>query len=302
MSAAIGTLGKLGIGAASPVTYALDFQSEGIVKRQESVNGNGVRGTRSHTVERTRAGLQRIGGPLSLQPNSADIHQLLPWVLGTNGTVVSGTNKQYILAEGVQSRYVTVDRHAKVFTYATTGVDRCTIRGDQGALVGFDLDLIAATESVGNAGTFPAIYTDVTTNPFILSDLTLSVNSTSVTAKGFEVSISNDIDRDRFFNSNTLTALVARDREVTFKTRLPYGDFTALYDLGAATGIAVTATLTNGTSVMVVTMPKVVFPPMSPRVEGRTEVMLDLEGRAYRYGDPSDATKAEIIVTLDTGA
>ena len=302
MAAAIGTLAKLGIGATSPVTYGLDFKTEALKRKQESVNGNGTRGNLSHTMERVRAGLNKIDGPISLQPNAADYHELLPWLLGTAAATVSGTLKRYNIANAALSRYVTVDRHAKVFAYATVGVNSFTLKAEQGQLLDLDLDLLAATETVGNAGTFPAIYPDVTTNPFILSDLVLSVNATTVTAKSFELMVNNDLDKDRFFNSNTLSAIVKRDREVTFKTKLPYGDFTALYDLGAATGVAVLATFTIGSVAMIISLPKVIFPPVSPGVDGRVEVMLELEGRAYRHGDVTDATKDELIVTLDTGA
>lgn len=302
MAAAVGTLGKMGIGASSPTDWAIDFKSESLKLRQERPDGNGVRGTRSRTVERTKAGLKRINGPLSFQPNAADLHRLLPWGFGTAAETISGTNKRYRLAEAAATRYVQIDRHAKVFTYSLVGVNTMTFRCEQGQILDVDLDCLASTETVGAAGTFPAIYTDITTNPFILSEVALTVGGTTVTAKSFEVGLDNKLDSDRFFNSNTLSAVVALDRMVTFKTLLPYGDFTALYDLGAATGVAVVITLTNGSVVMTMTMPKVTFPPISPNVPGRVEVMLELEGQAFRYGDPSDADKAEIIVTLDTGA
>lgn len=301
MAGAIGTLARLGIGDASPTTYGLDFRSEGLRMRQDSVNGNGTRGTFSHTVERVRAGLKKIEGPLSLQPNAADYHQLWPWILGAAGSVISGTQYSYPLGNATTGKFVQIDRIGKVFTYSGVAVNGFRLAAEQGALVDLELDLVAIDETVGNAGTFPAIYADVTTAPFILSDLTLSVNSTTVTAKNFEVSGEFDIDKDRFFNSNTLSATLKRDRNIMFKTNLPYGDFVALYNTGAANGVAVLATLTNGSVEMVLSMQKVVFAPMSPVVEGRVEVMLPLEGRAYRHGTQTDATKNELIVTLDTG-
>lgn len=293
MAAAIGTLGKLGIDSVSPVTKMFDFRSEALARKDDSVNGNGVRGTRSHHINRVRAGLQKISGNIALQPNAYDLSLLLPWILC--GTTVGNWHK---LGEAAATRYVSIDRHAKVFNYATVGVGKATFKADQGALLDCDLDLVACTETVANAGTFPALQPDRTSNPFILSDLALSVNSTVIPAKSFELSIDNDIDDDRFFNSNTMTAIVARDREITFKTRIPYGEATALYNLGAGTGIAVSAILTNGVQVLSFQMANVVFPPMSPLVPGREEVMLDLEGRAYRSGDTTDDTTQELVTTL----
>lgn len=301
MAAALGTQGRYGFSAGSPVDYCMDIADEDLALDQESLNGNGIRGTRSHTVERVRAGLQRVGGPVRSMPSAADYHKLWPCVLGAAGALVSGTNYRYNLAETVPARYVTVDRHAKVFTYATCGVNTFTLRATQGQMAEVELGLIGATETVGNAGTFPAVYPDVTTNPFVLTDCAMTVGGTTVTPQSFELTVNNDIDPDRFFNSLTLTALAVRDREVTFKTVLPYGDFTALYNLGAATGVAVLCTLTIGSITMIISMQKVVFPPRSPTVPGRQEVMMTLQGRAYRFGTQTDATKDEIIVLLDTG-
>lgn len=302
MAAAVGTLGQMGIGTANPTTYMLDFMSESLRRVDESVDGNGVRGTRSRHATRVRAGLQRIAGPVRWQPNAADLHQLLPWILCGTTTVVSGTKKWYHLGETAATRYVQIDRHAKVFTYSTVGVDTCKFSADQGALLNAEAGLVACTETVGNAGTFPALAVDITTNPFILSDLVMTVGGTTVTAKRFEVELNNNIDKDRFFNSNTMTAVVALDRVVTFRTQLPYGDFTALYNTGAGTGVAVLATFTNGSVSLIFNMGSVIFPPMSPLVPGREEVMLDLEGKAYRTGALSDSDAGhELITHLDTG-
>lgn len=301
MTAAIGTLGRLGIGASSPVDYCLDFKSAPFGAKQESMNGNGVRGTLQHTVERVRAGLIRVDGTVDLTPQAADYHRLWPWVLGGAAVTISGTNKRYNEAETAVERYLTIDKHQKVMTYDGVVVNQATLTASQGEFLDMNLDLVGKTETVGNAGTFPGIYADVTTNPFIMSHLTLSVNSTTVTAKTFEVTVNNNVDKDRYFNSNTLSKAIWLDREVRFKTQLPYGDFTALYNTGAETGIAVLATFQIGSVVMTVSMQKVVFEPVTPPVEGRREVMLDLEGRAYRSGTQTDATKDQIIVTLDTG-
>lgn len=303
MAGAIGTLGRLGIGATSPVTYGLDFKSETFGAKQESMNGNGVRGTLEHTVERVRAGLIRIDGGIDLTPQAADYHQLLPWILGGAGTVVSGTNKRYNIAETAVERYVTIDRHAKVFTYNGVVVNQATFSAQQGEFLDVSLDLVGLTETVANAGTFPAVYPDLTTNPLILSQMTINIGgSTGVTVKSFEVTVNNNVDKDRYFNSNNLSKGIWYDREVRFKTQVPYGDYVTLYNTGADTGVAVQATFTMGTTTMIFSMQKVVFEPQHPAVEGRKEVMMNLEGRAYRFGTQTDATKDSIIVTLDTGA
>lgn len=303
MTAAVGTLGALGLDTVSPVTKMIDFRSESLQRKDESVDGNGVRGTRARHIARVRASLQKIGGPLSFQPNALDLGLLLQWIMCGTVTNVAGTNNWYKLGESAVTRYVAIDRRSKVFTYAGVGVNRATFKCEQGQMLGIDIDTVALTETVGNSGTFPALQPDRTTNPFILSDLTLSVNGVgAVTAKSLEIVVENHIDEDRFFNSNTMSEIVMLDRNVSFKTRVPYGDWSQFYNLGAGTGVSVIATLTNGSWVLSFTMGKVVFPPMSPVIPGREEVMLELDGKAYRDGATTDDTTQELVTKLDYGA
>jgi hypothetical protein len=110
-----------------------------------------------------------------------------------------------------------------------------------------------------------------------------------------DITIDNAIDRDRFFNSQTATALPPMDRHVTMELSAPYGDASALYGMGAA-GAAVVATFTNGGAVLTMTAGRVAFPRKSPGVPGRQEIMLPLHGTAYKSG-----STAELVTTLAVG-
>jgi hypothetical protein len=57
VAAAIGTLSKLGIDTANPVTQRFDFQSESLVCAEEFVDGTGLYGTlsRHHPAPRAAA-------------------------------------------------------------------------------------------------------------------------------------------------------------------------------------------------------------------------------------------------------
>lgn len=289
MTAAIGTLGKLGIGASSPVTSWLDFQSETLKSKQEIFNGNGVRGTRSHTVERTRASIERVGGGISLIPNAAELAAVMEWIMG--GTPVGTT---YPLADTLPSREVCVDRVTKVFTYTGCKVDKATFKGSQGQALSLDLDVVGLTETIGNAGTFPALSLDVLTGPFMFSDCVITAGGTTLTPKDITIEINNMIDRDRFFNGLTMASVETVDREITFTCTLPYGDQSTLYNAGSA-GVQVVCTFTNGTVSVAFTMVKVVYPKDAPNIEGRKEVMLPITGRAYKSG-----STLELVTVLDS--
>lgn len=287
---------QLGISSNNPVDARFDFRRANIGLVEEHLNTNGIRGTRSPNVARVRQGIRRVQGQLSLQPTAVELAALLPWILGANA---SGTT--YALANVLQKRYVTVARDdgtdGKVFTYDNVAVSRAVFRGQQGMPIDLELDLVGVDETVGNAGTFPSLSIDTTTGPFIFPDSTgaLSINSTTVGAPEFEVTIDNMFDAERFLNSLTLsTSAGATGRQITVRTRLPYSDAEALYGTGAG-GVAVTWTLTNGGTSLAFSFVKVCFPRMQIEVPERGELFVPLQGQAYL----SSSTN-ELVCTLDS--
>lgn len=300
MSAAIGTFTQLAIGSSLALTNRFDFQRGSIGKRQQLLNGNGLRGTLEEDISRIRTNFYRVNGSISFQPNAAELALLLPWILGANA---SGTT--YALSDTLQTRYVQTDQVVKVFAHAGCAVNRARFSASQGGPLSVDLDIVGQTEgnivtttytegAPGNSGTFPSLTIDTATGPFIFTDLSLTVGGVTYNAKDFDLTVDNGIDTERFFNSATLVSAVKRDRKIPFRTTLPYGDAAAVYGSGAA-GVAVNATFTNGTVSILFAMAAVAFPADAPTVPGREEIMLTVEGNAYHTG----ATNS-LIVTLDS--
>jgi hypothetical protein len=285
----------------------VDFLNESLAADENFPDANGLRGTRARSVERIRQGIRRIGGQIHLQPNSLDLSKITNGGVGTNclmswifGGVPSGSGTvTYPLGDSLQAFNVMVDRsdgtNGKVFTYNGVKVNRATFRANQGEPLDVLLDVCGIDESIGNAGTAPSIALDTTTRPFILSDLVMVINSVTYNIPSFELVIDNAIDTNRFFNSNTATALIAADRHVLFNTELPYGDATAAYNTGPA-GVAVTATFTNGSAVLAFSVTRCIFPRHSPTVRGRQEVMLPMRGVCMKSG-----STLEVIPTLNPG-
>lgn len=285
-----GYASQLGISTSNPVDARFDFLSENLVCNEEFPDTGGLRGTRSHVVERVRQGIRHVGGGIVMQPTPVELAALLPWVLG--GTP-SGTT--YPLADALTSRYVTVDRGAKVFTYNGCFIDSATFRASQGQPLQMSLNVVGSDETVGNAASFPSLSIDTTTNAFMFHDCVISIGGSNYAARDFEMTINNHVDRDRFFNAQVLsTATQAMDRNITCRFSLPYGDAAAAYASGAA-GVAVTATFTNGAVSLLFSLVKVCFPRRSPMVGGRQEIMLPLDGVAYR-----SSSTLELVTTLDS--
>lgn len=302
MAGIFGYQGKLGIGTATPVTNRFNFASEDLVLHEEFVDVNKLRGVRSHSSVPVRQGIRRVTGSLHLQPTAVELANLLQWVMG--GTPTGTGTITYPLADVIYpttGMYVVIDRGAGVFTYSGCSVNRATFHCSQGEPLNADLELVGIDETVAAAGTFPVLNLDLTTQPFVFMDMVLSVNGSTSFCRNFELVVDNDLEKERFFNSETVTAIYAKDRHVTITHSLPYGDNPLDYGLGVA-GVSVTLTFTNGTAVLEFNMQNVKYPRRSPHVDGREEVMLPLQGTAYRVGVPTAVGVAdpglELITTL----
>jgi hypothetical protein len=283
MAAGQGSQAKFGIGTTSTVDQPYDFKSESLVCNEDFYDPGGIIGSREHLSERVRQNIRQIGGSVTLEPNSIELANLLPWILGAAG---SGTT--YALADTLPSRYVSVDRVTKVFVYSGCVVNRATFSASEGGPLTVSLDLIGVDETVNNSGTFPSLTISTAAGPYMLSDLAITVSGTTYNFREFSISIDNMLET-RFLNSLTATAITPRDRQVSVGLRGPYGDQSALYGLAVA-GVAVVATFTNSTLSTVFTMPAVQFPRRSPTVGGKSEIYLPLQGIARKSGSTASLT------------
>jgi hypothetical protein len=290
MAGVFGYQAKFGVGSANPVTVAMDIQSEGLVLVEEFADLNGLRGTRSRHKNRRRVARQHVGGPVVIYPTPVELVFWLQYIMG--GTPSAGV---YGLAEALPTFYATSDRIQKVFTYAGCAVDRATLSARSGEALMLTLDVVGQTEAVGNAGTFPALTIDETTQPFIFSDLALVINGQTYLCRELSLTVDNAIDKDRFLNSLTLSSVQATDRHITLATNLPYGDASAAYGAGAA-GVAATATFTNGGTSLLLSMPALQWGKASPVAGGRQEIFLPINAQAME----SAAALDELVATLDS--
>lgn len=288
-----GMLAKLGIGTASPVTQRLEFVNEALILRESVFDGSGIRGSRSHDIARQRLSLQRVTGPIRLQPNAVELSYLLEWILG--GTPTGSPTVSYPLANTIPTRYVTVDRGTYVYTIDGAAIESATFRGSAGDALTVDLEIIGKTSTPGAAGTFPSISFNDATGPFMHHDLVCSILSTTVSVAEWELVIRNYIDRERFFNSRSLVSAVPHDREVSAKLMIPHSVASTFHGQGGA-GVALVGTWTNGNAVFTATMPKFLYPKIDGQVRGRNEIMLPIEGIAKSNGSTS-----ELSVTLNVG-
>lgn len=270
------------IGGNSTATTRYDFRDTPFGLDEHFIDANGLRGTTSHVVERNLAGNRPCSGAVRCQPTAVELANMLEWMM--QGTTSGSPTVTYPLSAGtMKTRAVVIDRVTNVYTYATVGVASWEVSGGEDQALDWTLNLVGLDESVGNAGTFPALTLDTTTFPFKFTDCTLNCASTLYTPKSFRLSVDYHIDRQRFFNSQTLTGIYSQDRTVTFETSLPDGEAHALYGVGRG-GFSVVITATTGNSVLTMTMPAVAAPRRTPPVPERREIMLPIVGQAFRSG------------------
>ncbi len=281
------------------VSEGFVFVSESIAKKGMIVERTGLRGTRSHVADDTRVGPYTVNGQLVLEPTPEDLAIWLPRILGAAPT--GDTPPQYNLAETLPSFTLAIDRVAKVFTYAGCKVNRATFSGAQGGLLRLTLDLVAQSESVGAAGTFPSL-TPTATQPYIFSDLALTLASASREVKQFSLVVDNSLITDRFMNSLTIVNAPEGDRTIRLATTHAWAAANSDLYAQALAGAGGTLQLTNAlggtppigyrTTFSFATLQS---PDRSPQVPGRQEIFLNLEMVARKVGGAD-----EMSVTHDS--
>lgn len=269
----------------------LDFVSESLQATTNLVESDGIRGTRSRNKERVRAGLINVGGNITMNPSPTELDELLEVILG--GTESTDT---FALAETLPTFIIAVDRVAKVFTYAGLVVNTASFTGTPGQPMTLSMDVLGTTETVANAGTFPALTFDLD-SMFVFTDAVFTYNSTAYAVTEFDVTINNNVTA-RFTNSTTATDISPEDREVTLTVTTPYtSSETALYLPGVA-GNAGDLALTNGGQSLTFDFANLkANPDVTPVVGGRGEIFNQITFKSFK----SSSTN-ELIVTHDSTA
>jgi hypothetical protein len=300
MTASAGYAAQLGLDTTSPgntsTMHRFEFASCMLGAHESIIDANGIVGSRSRDIERVRGGLVHVNGVIEMEPTALEWSLLLPWLMG--GTTSGSPAVVYSLGDQMPTQFITVDKVAKVFTYSSCAVNRFTLTGAQGQALKLRIEVIGAVETEANAGTFTTKAIDLTTAPFVFSDAVVTAGGTGTLIKNFELSVDNHIDADRFFNSVTLaTPPLALDRTTTFRTLIAFDSVlgAAIYGTGVA-GSIIDINHTNGSQTLNIAMPAVSFPRQGLDVAGRTEVMMPIEGTAYRR-----ALASELVVTSNPG-
>jgi hypothetical protein len=290
MGASAGVAAQLGWATSGTADTPVSFLSESLRKSGTNITDDGVRGTRSQASERIRAGNFTVAGSISMQPNPAELVDILKWC----GLSASGTT--YSLTETLTSRDVTIDRIAKVFTYAGVYVNRATFSSSEGSPLTVTLDLVGKTETVANSGTFPSLNHSLAA-PFMHYDGTFSLVSSSRTPKSSVITIDNMLIA-AFNNSQSAGFIIPGGRQVSAEFTLPYSSTETDLYAQAVAGSAATITYAVGGYSLAFALASLQCPDNSPVITNKNgEVVLQVAGIAR-----ASSTTKELIVTFDSTA
>lgn len=292
--ASMGHQARLSLAAASTAigfyTEAYEFVSENLQKKLTRLDTSGIRGSRSHTIERSRDGTYTVGGTINFHATPAMLDLLLPRILGANESIDT-----FALAEALQEFDVLIDRVAKRFVYGNCKVSRATFRASASGLLELSLDVVGKTETV-SATAFPSI-TAPTDPPYVMQDGAFTLVSSARKVMEFELVIDNQCQQ-RFTNSQSATDVSAQDRLITCRFRTPYtSDEVDLYTGGLSAAAALSIVFTNGGYSTTFTIPKFYIEDSSPVVGGKGEIVLESFGQCLM-----SSTTRELVITHDSTA
>ena len=275
-------------------TSTIDANSEayfffGETLSQESLitdSGNrAIRGSRSHTKERSRQTLQRIIGDINLEPSPTELDNILPKILGA-----SASGDTFAVAETLPSFNVAIDRIAKVHTYSGCVVSRAVFSGSQNGYIRLKATIMGTGESEGNSGTFPAV-TYPTDSPYILSEGVLTLEGGTRLFNQFALIVDNVIVPE-YNNSLLPTSLCPNDRRVYLAVNTPYtSSETTLYTTPEVSdaGAAGTLVFTSGSDSITFSLANLKPVELrTPTVRGKRQIRFQTTYQAFMSGSTNE--------------
>lgn len=285
MSAAESALGKLVLADDTGFTtnlWRLDFVDLDNGVTLELRDMNGTRGRYTKSDQRVRHNRTTVTPRLTCQPTAVELGNILAWATG--GTPTGSPTVSYPLGNTATARSLWyLPNQGTGWQLLNVAVDAITLHGSSGEPLTVELDLVGQTYNRTSAS-YPATTLDVSTAPYIFSDLVLTHGGVENLVRDMSLSVRNNIDRGRFLNSLTLTGLYKLHREVAWSVEVPAGDYDSEWDDALTQGVATVATWTqpgSATAVLTCTSPRVRYVPRNPTVPFQNESFLQLAGEAY---------------------
>lgn len=247
---------------------AIEFLSAGISGGYDLIDDeDGIRGTRSRTLERAVQGNLRLAGDLKLNPTPVELAAIWPFCVNSSTAA--------LLTDAMQDVTAVVDLITKKNTYVGR-VGKVTLAGSPGKKL--DLTVGFVGKSIAEAATSLNGVPDITVRPYMFYDSGsgITIGGSTFAFDQFELEIDNHIE-PTFMNGQTPTDLEPTDRTVRLKVRTKYNAAEAALQTLAATGPVlgspVTGSLafTNGSNSVTFTFGALVAEPKTVTAQRRQD-------------------------------
>lgn len=296
MAGSVTALAKLGFGASDPVDFAMNFSSFDPGVKRVLHDANGTRGTFWKDPNRMTVDRTIIAPRLSSEPTAPELAKLLEWAMG--GTPTGSTTKTYPWSDTALARNLHFKPKAGEEWFLTgVAVDSLTLSAATGGGLSCDVDCVGQTYT-SNRTDFPALSYDQTLQPFLLSQLTLTVGGVTRLCRSFTLNIMGGIDRERFLNSPTLTTLQRLSAGFGITFDVPSGDNGSQFWASGLEGTSLNAVFVNASGAeLEIDVPSMKFEGDSPVHPSGSEGFLTISAQALRSGSSTPVT-----ITLSQGS
>ena len=267
-----------------------EFVTHGVTGMYELLDDeDGIRGTRSRTLERAAQGLFKGGGDIHINPTPLELSGLYP--LMVNATTGGA------LSDAMQDVTLILDLITKKNTY-TGRFSKFTLRGSPGKKL--DLTATYVAKSLAEGATSLSGIPDITVRPYMMQDMGTGITIGGVTYSlaEFELEIDNHIV-PTYMQGQAPTDLEPQDRTVRLRVKTKYNTAEAALQTlalsGPALGSPITGTLafTNGTNSVSFAFAAMVAVPKAVMVQNKGPLRWDGDFHCYKSG-----TTNEIITTF----
>lgn len=266
-----------------------DFTGSSVRGFSEVLDGMGRTGSRKRREDRSRWGLKKVEGTLSLEPTPQNLHFFWKYILGTQ------SSNAFTVAESLPGFDLLADDFGtgtSAILFGELYVDKATLAFGAGILK-MTIDVKGKTYTTGQTYTSAALGAGAGHTPYTFDDTTsgFTIKSSAREIESGVLTINNYLDV-KFRNSRTATSIRATDREVTLVTSIPNttGNLSAFFGDKAAADA--TVVLTNGSLSSTINLFNLKNPDDSPVMNGKDEILLTLNNAAR-----SDSTHDDISVT-----
>lgn len=291
MAETVGSRGRLAVDTATPFDASslwIEFDSESIIKRQEILFSDGIRGTRSRDNSRGGLGPKAVTGSVSGVVTRQALDFWLPAVLGS-----AESSNVFDVAETLPDLYLLIDKGTDIVLVSEAKVNVFTL-DMRGPIVKYTAQIEAEDMTGGQSWPGTLTQPDLT-QPYLFTDLgNITIDGTARVPFGCTITINNYLTADQWGNKLTRDELiVANDRGIDFSVMVS-GD-TANSDLldhvasvgvdGEAIQLVLTSAGESGSSITI-DLGRVAFPPQQPVTTDKRARRFELTGQARAYLHP----------------